>query len=191
MKKISLMIAALVMSMVVISCSDDHEDGVCVDVTFALLNEAGQESDCFKEGDAIIFDLLIANNSSHPVIYARSDTPGGIFGDFRIGEDLFQVYDAQGNLIGKPWGSMFCEETLQKEWTIPANSVYHIKCPWLNRSEWTDNLTISHPLCLFDREKVPVLEKGKYTTTFNIKYKPNPVKKNFSKKTFNIQFLVE
>ena len=192
MKKISVIIAALAMSMVVISCSDDDEDGVCVDVTFALQNEAGQESFCFKDGDAIIFDLLIANNSSHPVIYACSDTSGGIFGDFRIGEDLFQVYDAQGNLIGKPWESMFCEETLQKEWTIPANSVYHIRHPWYNLSETVDeSVRPTHPLCLFNRQLVPVLNKGNYYTSFTIQYKPHPDKKRFSKKAFNIQFSVE
>ena len=173
----------LVMTVAVMSCSDDEEsvDFGDIKLNFSLLNEEGEETAIFKEGENVCFDLEIVNNGNSDFVYCLNFDGG----DLVLDRDFFCVYTEKGNRIGTPWTGMFCEMSLQKEWHIPAKATHHIRCSWLGSSVFTT----THPLCKF--ETSPHLAQGVYKTVFDVKYHASSNLTKLVNKKFNIKFRIE
>ena len=119
-KSLFFTIVALFM-MALYGCSKDDDPDIKVD--FQLKNSDGIECYDFKEGENVIFDLIITNNSDRDIFYGSN-------ADIIFGNDLFCVYSDDGNSLGLPWTGMYCEYTGQQSFIIPANTIKHILCPW-------------------------------------------------------------
>ena len=169
-----LLFAGLLFS--VVSCSSDDnvvkidEKGNDVftndedNITFCLYNKDMQKTVSFKEGENIIFDLTIYNNTDATWTIKR-DFNGG---DLVLDENFFCVYRENGERIGVPWSGMFCEESNQQEWSYSPHSVLHLKCSW-----YMDfSIATTHPLCkgADAGEDWLKLSKGSYYTKFTISY---------------------
>lgn len=163
-KSLFFTIVALFM-MALYGCSKDDDPDIKVD--FQLKNSDGIECYDFKEGENVIFDLIITNNSDRDIFYGPN-------ADIIFCNDLFCVYSDDGNSLGLPWTGMFCEYTGQQSFIIPANTIKHILCPWNLCKE----IYCSHPLCKGeDKEKLPV---GGYNSRFSIKIKDKTINCNLT-----------
>ena len=154
---------------------------------FSLKDENGRETTTFKKNENIIFDLAIENMSNKDFIYKQNFEGDS---DLSFGSDFFYVYTDKGKGLGAPWSSMFCEYSLQKEFKIPAKTTYHISCPW----QWTSSVKATHPLCKDEDGVTPTaksLSKGKYISTFSVKYRAYPDDENLTEKKFTIYFSVK
>ena len=100
------------------SCSSDDDVSAIyhIKVDFQLKNSDGIECYDFKEGENVIFDLIITNNSDRDIFYGPN-------ADIIFGNDLFCVYSDDGNSLGLPWTGMYCEYTGQQSFIIPSASV--------------------------------------------------------------------
>lgn len=188
MRKILFFAVALfLMGMVVAACSseedvvDMNEEYGDIKLNFSLLNENGEETTIFKEGECVCFDLEIINNSNSDFVYCLNFDGG----DLVLDNDFFCVYTEKGERIGTPWTGMFCEMSLQKKWHIPAKTTHHVRCSWLGSSVFT----ITHPLCKF--EESPHLAPGVYKTAFDVKYRASSNATKLIDKKFNVKFRVE
>lgn len=167
-KKLHIMMSAMLLMLagtVMTACSSD-DDVDFIKVDFQLQNEDGIECYDFNEGDNVIFDLIISNNSNGDISYGPKNA------DIIFGNDMFCVYSDDDSSIGLPWTGMYCEFTGQKFFIIPANTVKHIYCPWNLCKE----IDCSHPLCKGeDKEKLPA---GNYYSRFSIKIKNKTTTRN-------------
>lgn len=83
------------------SCSDDD----IWSVDFHLENAAGTVTDEFRQGESIMFVLTITNMGDEAAELPVSDRD-------ILGDQLFSVYDAAGNYVGKPYSSYADTEIL-------------------------------------------------------------------------------
>ena len=81
---------------------------------YYLLNEKGEKSVVFYEGENIRFNIRITN---------RNKDSGQILEDYEIYDNdsgIFNVYSSEGELIGKP--NRVVELALKMPWFFPGNS---------------------------------------------------------------------
>jgi hypothetical protein len=164
--------------------SDENGDMV---LKFSLLNVDGNETTSFKKKENIIFDLAIENRSNKDFIYHRNFEGDS---DYSLDSDFFCVKTEKGKKVGVPWSGMFCEFSLQNDFTIPAGTTRHVTCSWLLQ----DDIRTTHPLCKGEDSFTPSnqpLSKGNYYTSFVVKYRAYHNDENLTEKKFTINFSVK
>ena len=158
------LLMAFVFSLCFAGCGSDENLSPTVDLRFRLLDSDGNEKTAFSEGEDIVFELAI-NNRSNSAMYYNLKFEGG---DIAWGEDFFMVYREDGEVIGKPWNTMWCLFSGQKTFLVPERFV----ASWQGKPE----IPLSYPLCLI-RDGLPEskpLPKGNYYTKFKVYYNANP-----------------
>jgi hypothetical protein len=98
------------------------KDSVVVD--FLLLNEHGDTTTVFNEGEDIIFDLSITNYMSTSLTYVLPQ----LFGD-----NTFRVYTLNDEDCGLPWLSDRDWEDILR--TLLSGRKLHYQCSWYGHSE--------------------------------------------------------
>ena len=90
-------------------------------INYHLENEKGENATTFAEGENIIFDLAIYNDSLKDITFAE---------EREIVMSCLSVYDINGNYIGNPWVGMDMDASI---WyvTIKANGSEHWRIPWM------------------------------------------------------------
>jgi hypothetical protein len=176
MKKIAYTISLLLTFLLAISScsSDENKDSVYSpnntitnaegNIKFQLFNEKGEETTMFRESENIRFSLILENSANSDLVLKKEF----VGGDLLLDQDFFCVYKENGERVGVPWSGMFCDESLQQEWTFPSHSVWQINCFWY----LSGTTTTSHPLCKGAGvgEDWPHLSKGNYYVSFTIWY---------------------
>ena len=151
-----------------------EENGVGIE--FCLLNEQGQPSTAFQEGENFKFHLTIINN-------VESDTAMYIVSDFLRNPGLFRVFKNNGDTIGTPvlWNGM--DKISDASNQIKKGEQWEMKIPWHETQAsgvFSDNSNKIHFLqhyyiILYQHH----LSKGRYYTEFIQqfafgKYLPHP-----------------
>ena len=171
-KSISLLIMLLLCSMVT-ACSDDEElKGVSVE--FKLLNESGEETTVFTEGENIIFKLAIQNDNTEKVkLPALFDIAG---------TEIFHVYSSDGKDFGKPWDSIGTDN--RPFFVIDSKSSFIFTCPWLINNDLEEDPHYYSNYFLKEKTREP-LPKGEYYSKFTINLGHG--KKKTCKQTFKVE----
>ena len=143
------------------------------------MNDNGNPSAKFKEGENIQFYLSLKNISKEEII---------IKGNF-ITEDFFMVYKGVEK-VGKPWTGIYCEFRNDPQlFEIQPNESVSFCLPWQYSPE---ELQIFYPFCGIGVEK-EALKTGEYSCKFpiNLNYTKNGKEKKISNLFFIINFKVE
>ena len=178
---LNITMMAVCCSLLLTACSSEEESTEAISLKFQLCAIDGNATKVFKNGDNVVFDLAISNNSNSDITYGMEGA------DIIFGNDLYCVYSDDGRLIGVPWTGMYCEYIGKRYFFIPAKTVKHVYCTW-NMSE---DFRSSHPLCKGeDKDKLPV---GSYYTKFWVEYNDNVggSKKRMVTKNFKVGFKVQ
>ena len=177
MKKVLLLLLLEGVCTCFYSCSSDDEtkDVVVLDlntiedydsisVDFGLLNAEGQAVKTFKEGEQILFRLIVTNKMDKTLKIRRPI--------YIVGEDLFQVY-SNGLPVNRPWDySLIAYGPAGHLWAAHKSYVY--ECPWLGQvfePEDAINAQIDWPssdVALFKTQERQPLSVGNYYTEFKL-----------------------
>lgn len=110
-------------SMTIGCTKSDPTPNYPIKISFQLLNEIGEPSIIFKEGENFRFSFIISNFSEDDVRFSPSF----------IDDDFFIVYRMEelGNFspVSKPYQNIFCEFSLN-QFVISPQSEYQFEIPW-------------------------------------------------------------
>ena len=128
MNTIGLYVVLLVIT--AFSCEDNLQEPVQVEFEFRLLNEQGQPSTTFKEGENFVFSFLITNSLKEDIAWYSSCKLFSI-------KSLYSVYklvmDDSGNqsyeFVGQPFvAPVICQDV---PILVAPGEEYYLKMPWL------------------------------------------------------------
>lgn len=143
------------------SSEDKEENGDAgIFVNFTLQDESGIEKYVFKEGENIIFNLAITNNTEKEARLSNFD-------DMVFHNNVFHVYSSQGEDFGHPYDYLFIYEILGPM-IFPPGYTYTLLCPWINKPDSElrcDTLLNNH----FVFKKFRPLPKGEYYSKFPLR----------------------
>lgn len=143
-RKCLLWISAFLLTTVgMISCSDDELDGLrdnqatfktdLYSIGYSLKNTKGERTSTFKEGENIIFDVVIYNTIGNEI---------GLADERYILMGAASVYHSNGEYVGNPWQSAF--QTFELRWIhIKANDYVHWSFPWIYDEGYASASSIS------------------------------------------------
>jgi hypothetical protein len=177
MKKMFVMMSVLLSMGLLSSCSSDDdtkdvvvkdlntvEDYDSISVDFGLLNAEGQAVKTFKEGEQILFRLIVTNKTDRTL---KIRWPIYI-----VGDDLFQVY-SKGLPLNKPWDySLIAFGPVGRYWAAHKSYVY--ECPWHGQVFEPENAGVSltdwpsSNVALFKTQERQPLSVGNYYTQFKL-----------------------
>jgi hypothetical protein len=164
MKNFSLFTLLLTISLIGlgVGCQDNSENDsvLFVEFEFQLLEETGDPSTVFQEGQNFRFSFVIRNQSSKNIGYSPSF----------IDDDFFRVYridTSEGEVpMGKPYSSVFCEY-IGSQFVILPDDELHLEIPWIPTADFC-----CPPFCKVNNNSP--LSKGNYKTfiegSFNFDY---------------------
>ena len=145
-----------------------------VGIEFYLLNEQGQPATVFNEGENFKFHLAIKND-------IEPDTAMYIVSDFLRNQELFEVFDKNGIIIGKPWEGGLCLKVSDSENQIKQGHKWIMESLWNETRifSWPDSTSIRYLQCYFSGLDRKPLRAGKYYTVFTQqfclgRYLPHP-----------------
>lgn len=122
-----------------------------IDYQLRTLNEAGQVTDTFKEGENPVLSFIIINHNDFNLSFNQG-----------VPDDFMRVFrkERSGSLtdMGKPFKTIFCTYVLGVQ--VPANDTLKLEIPWA--SSPTD-YPKDH-FCMVDRNEP--LRVGDYQTGF-------------------------
>lgn len=123
---------------------------------FCLLNDKGQASTVFNEGENLTFSFTFKNKLQDSIIVTT---------EF-INYEFFRVFLSENNVdMGKPWTGTWCDfNLLPHEIRLKPSSLKQITCPWI----LTDNNRPVYPLCMSVSKNL--LLKGEYYTYINLDF---------------------
>ena len=145
------------------SSEDKKENGdVGIFVNFTLQDESGIEKYVFKEGENIIFQLAITNNTEKEARLSNFD-------DMVFHNNVFHVYSSQGEDFGHPYDYLLINE-IMGPMNFPPRYTYTLFCPWINNPDselpsWDRLPYYKH----FITEKFRPLPKGEYYSEFPLR----------------------
>lgn len=114
-------------------------------LVFCLLNETGDTVTTFSEGEDIIFDLTVINESHRHIHFDYTTL---------FTSELFRIYSSGGEDMGRSWN--YQEDQLSvMEYLYPTSS-RHWACPWYG----TSKTEASYPMTL--KGNSPSLPVGDY-----------------------------
>jgi len=130
-----------------------------IEFKFCLLNEQGEPSTIFDEGENFTFQFSFKNLKEDTIIVTT---------EF-VDDEFFRVYQVIGTEHidkGKPWSGIWCDFSLTpQELVISKMDTGIISIPWT-----VDRGTMSYsPLCSFKTKKKP-LNIGRYQTSFDLNF---------------------
>lgn len=164
-------------------CSCDTSDTVEADsfsYEFRLLNENGNPSTQFEEGENLIFSFLIINKTREDIFLQQESFDTSDF--LKVHS---QAYSNEGEAVmGKPYETIFC--TYQNGVLIPASDTLKLEIPWVV------NISNNYPhFCLLQENSY--LQAGKYKTSFTSSFKFEKGESSFEteKMHFEIGFEVK
>ncbi len=130
-------------------CTEDIQKNEPISFEFQLLDEKGNPSTVFNEGENIVFDFQIINNTDVDCYFYQHK--------FNT-ERFLEVYSADKVSLGKPYRSIFCDKIGLL--IIEPKSALSVKASWI-----TDSNCCDFPyLCGVNKQSI--LPKGKYSTGF-------------------------
>ena len=202
MKKVFVMMGILLSLGLLCACSSDEEDIIDnggIIMSFRLLNENGEETNSFKSGENIFFDMEIVNNCDTMMLFTAEyiNERAAQFGIRENGadllfplssiEDFFCVYSEDGKKIGIPYTGLYSDVPWMG---IYSHSTYHVRCNWKETEEFATRDDVTYPLSKISA--MPDLPVGNYYVSFTIKYRTmaNDPESKFRIKNFNYQFTV-
>lgn len=177
MKKVKLFLLVLPVAMLThISCSKDgNSPDHPVEVQFQLLNEAGEPTTSFREGEDITFDYKIVNKGSKEVVWMYHTS------DYTNLFEVSRIAPSQSaKVIGTPYQNMNIVVTgLMKGTKLEPNAENIIRMTWLG--DWDRAIFFSHALngmyelhgeeslkhSFFEYLYQPSLSKGTYRVTLD------------------------
>jgi len=127
-----------------------------VEFKYCLLNEKGEPSTVFNEGENFDFIFSFKNNMQDTIVVTT---------EF-INSNFFRVYRSlDRNDMGKPWTGVWCDYSLapQEIYSAPS-TIKLLHCPWV----LTNDNAPEYPLCM--SESKDYLAKGKYETFFDLDF---------------------
>lgn len=129
-----------------------------IEINFCLLNDLGEPSNKFKEGENFTFSLLLQNNSDDTLYLDNSF--------LEVGTNFCSIYTEENKLVGQPFA--YCGAVIVSSDTHPfygKNNVYKLLIPWTDtRKQWN---TLHYS---FKSTQQGSLPKGKYYTLFNHRF---------------------
>ncbi|MDR1347103.1 MAG: hypothetical protein LBJ63_01540 [Prevotellaceae bacterium] len=131
-----------------------------IEFNFHLLNEQGEPSTIFNEGENFSFCFNVKNNN----VNKEFEITGHLLGDLEYGGFCKVISQDQGD-IGYPFDDVFCMDVLQKYPFYGENNTYELIVPWVNNREYW-GLFLCGANSLQDSEYLPqeYLSRGKYYT---------------------------
>lgn len=144
---------------------------------FCLLNESGNSSTVFKEGENIIFSFSFENDLQDSIIVST---------DF-IRSNFYRVYQSDNIDVGKPWTGILCEFSMAKEELgLAPSSFKQLNCPWV----LTINSQPNYPLCMSQSQSY--LRAGDYYTFIDLEfhYRINKKPKSIENLKFLVNFII-
>ncbi|MCU0352906.1 MAG: hypothetical protein MUD08_04075 [Cytophagales bacterium] len=134
-------------------CSDKDENNLPAEVRYRLLNEQGEETTRFREGENVTFSLVISNRSEQTInIY------GFPFADVGTVRRL-DMHSSESGMMGKPHSGFKCTYDNNPFIFLPR-STHDVRISWIPKS--TDALGV---FCIV--QKNSPLPKGRYRTEFS------------------------
>lgn len=129
-----------------------------VNINFFLLNQEGQPSNTFNEGENITFSLSIENNSDDSLYMDNSF--------LATGNGFCEVYKSDNTLVGRPFSSIGAQIVSSAEHPFYGNQKeFLLKIPWQDsRANWS---ILHHNFRSTNQKSLP---KGKYYTTFKHRF---------------------
>lgn len=153
------------------------DDGV--EFKFCLLNEKGEPSTVFNEGENFVFNFSFKNKMQDTIVVTT---------EF-INSNFFGVYRSLDNIdMGKPWKGVWCDYSLApQEINLAPSTIKQLYCPWV----LTKDNAPEYPLCM--SESKDYLTKGKYETfiDLNFHFTMGDKKKIIDNITFKINFEIK
>ena len=168
MKKncISWMFAVLMLAIGMSSCSSDDEEPfvqqafvskAAYSIGYSLKNELGFTTSTFKEGENIIFDVTINNNTGYRLQLGE---------ERMILQSATSIYRSDGEFVENPYNgiSMTYE---YRTMTIEPNGSMHWSSPWIINESYLRSLGVEQPELVLNNIplKRPLL-KGTYYSLF-------------------------
>jgi len=179
------MTISLGMMIVSMGCEDENFDNIPVDFEFRLINEQGNTSVNFSEGNNFWFSFLVINNSDKELFFQSINNIDTFFEVFKLGDD---ESPSEPISYGKPYKAVFCEYLLSG-YKIQSKDSLEIKVAWVPKGVEQESYPI---LCNFNFDNEP-LPAGNYRTSFissfNFSYKGKSIK--IEEKSFNITFKIK
>lgn len=145
-----------------------------IEFKFCLLNEQGDPSTIFEEGENFTFQFAIKNNL---------DTTINWDNNLFFSSEFCEVKDGK-NKFGPPFKIMGMAEIGQVAFSIPPGIASVWEVPWVpDENEWTKGFVS------YKRNNLQYLPKGKYYTRFSRKFDLGPVETQVL--TFKINFEIK
>lgn len=148
-----------------------------IEFKFCLLNEQGDPSTVFEEGENFTFHFSFKNLKEDTIIV----TTEFVYDEFFR---VYQVIETEHIDKGKPWSGIWCDFSLApREIPVAPNSSSELLSPWMPKGEIYDY----YPLCVTGRDALPT---GVFITRFdlNFHYKINGKERIIDDLKFKINF---
>ena len=176
--KSSFVLLVGVMLLSLMGCSNKESELTgALDVEFSLMNEKGEKTNEFSEGENIIFRMEIKNSSDDDVVLAHTN-----IADI-LGHNAFRVYTIDGKDMGTPWDDLI--DDYLGAFVLSAHQTRVAECPWMNTSGLTDTNNENTYSGLFIKNRANTkLSTGEYYSEFNIKLGNEDI---VCKQAFNIK----
>ena len=148
-----------------------------IEFKFCLLNEQGEPSTIFNEGENFTFQFSFKNLGKDTIIVTT---------EF-VYDEFFRVYQVIGTEHidkGKPWTGIWCNFSLApREIPVAPNTSSELLSPWMPVGEFYDY----YPLCVSGKDALPA---GEFITRFdlNFQYKKNGKERVIDDLKFKINF---
>jgi len=145
---------------------------------FCLLNEQGEPTTIFNEGENIIFSFSLKNNLKENISIPTQF----------INDDFFRVYENKNTDMGKAWTGTWCNFSNEKMIIeLFPSEQKELNCPW----RLSDIFQADYPLCKGD--DMNPLPQGEYFTSlhFNLLYTVEGKQESIKNVIFKINFKIQ
>jgi hypothetical protein len=154
MKKTLSFAAILLMLTSAFTCGKENPDRNDIEFNFYLLNEHGEPSTVFNEGENFIFYFKVTNKGNE-MLYFDYNFP------YSVDRSFCRVYNYEGQDYGKPFRITGTNYISFDVYQFHSNQDFIFQVPW--EDERTDWSWYSTNLTTTDQNYLP---KGKYYTEF-------------------------
>lgn len=128
-----------------------RQDGILV--KFCLLNERGDTTRTFAEGENIILDLTIINNRDKPLLYGPPQP---------FGLNTFRIFSKGGMDMGIPW--IYYEDWPDNLYHLEGGGMLHYQCPWYGDTPHLPHLPVTKDV------DTPHLTEEVYTALVSVNF---------------------
>ncbi|OFX56851.1 MAG: hypothetical protein A2066_19145 [Bacteroidetes bacterium GWB2_41_8] len=151
-----------------------------IEFKFCLLNENGEPTSVFNEGENFTFQFSFKNNTPDTVVV----TPEFINDDFFR---VYQVVDSKQKDLGKPYDGIWCEYVaIFNYFKLKTKETGGLQCPWVSLEG-----EATRPFCVSNRRNF--LQQGDYFTQIKLDfhYNTNSKERNIKAIVLKINFQIK